>query len=154
MNVKWHAKTIKYYIIWKDPARQLWKDFLSNYNIVNSKKPLIEIIAAKNGYFTNYAKTNQYVFPIDICYSEKKQDITYEGNTEESSVQGGSIGTQQNDLNNVSQYSNVNRNVMRILEQNKQISTVSASSVNAADISCDFHKREGLSLLSKSRSKW
>ena len=27
---------------------------------------------------------NQYVFPIDICYSEKKQDLTYEGNTEEA----------------------------------------------------------------------
>lgn len=86
---------------------------------------------------------NQYVFPIDICYSEKKQDLSYEGNTEEATVQGGSIGSRQNDLNNVSQYSNVNRNVMRILEQNKQISTVSSSSVNAADISCDFHKREG-----------
>ena len=57
---------------------------------------------------------NQYVFPIDaLCYSEKKQDLSYEGNTEEASVTGGSIGTQQNDLNNVSQYSNVNRNVMR-----------------------------------------
>ena len=29
---------------------------------------------------------------------------------------------------------------MRILEQNKQISTVAASSAKAADISCDFHK--------------
>ena len=66
---------------------------------------------------------NQYIFPIDTCYTEKKQDLTYEGNTEEASVQGGRVGTQQNDLNNVSQFSNVNRNVMRILEQNKQIST-------------------------------
>ena len=86
---------------------------------------------------------NQYVYPIDICYSEKKQDLTFEGNTEDATVMGGRIGTQQNDLNNVSEYSNVNRNVMRILENNKQISTVSASSVNAADISCDFDKREG-----------
>ena len=86
---------------------------------------------------------NQYVFPIDICYSEKKQDLTYEGNTEESSVQGGSIGTQQNDLNNVSQFSSVNRNVMRILENNKQISSINIDTQNTADISCDFDKREG-----------
>ena len=32
---------------------------------------------------------NQYVFPIDICYSEKKQDLTYAATT--YSI-GGSIG--------------------------------------------------------------
>ena len=43
-----------------------------------------------------------------------------------------------------------------ILEQNKQISTVAASSVNAADISCDFHKEgdEDFKNMYKTANTW
>ena len=86
---------------------------------------------------------NQYVLPIDTCYSSIKQDMSLDAKTKENTIASGSLGTKQPDLNNVSEFSNVNRNVMRVLDNERQVSSINITSHNLAEINCPFHEREG-----------
>ena len=80
---------------------------------------------------------------IDSCYITTKKELDLKEKTSYNSVFTGAMGTQKSDLSNISEYSIVNRNVMNILESEKQISNINISAENFAEIDCPFHEREG-----------
>jgi len=83
------------------------------------------------------------IITIDSCYNITKKELDLKEETEYNSVFTGELGTQKSDLSNISDFSIVNRNVMSILDSEKQISNINITAKNKAKIDCPFEAREG-----------
>tara|TARA_Y100000389_G_C17433612_1_gene504178 strand:+ start:830 stop:1861 length:1032 start_codon:yes stop_codon:yes gene_type:complete len=83
------------------------------------------------------------IITIDSCYNITKKELDLKETTEYNSVFTGELGTQKSDLSNISDFSILNRNVMNILDSEKQISNINITAKNSANVECPFETREG-----------
>lgn len=103
---------------------------------------IVEIMCAP--YSVPFGLINHLgLITIDTCYNTTKKELDLKEETEYNSVFTGELGTQKSDLSNISEFSILNRNVMNILDSEKQISNINITAQNSANVECPFETREG-----------